>query len=88
MGADGNVVIWRDDEVRAIWPDCDALFACIPTHYADTLDGTIYHHCYYGDGTVGWLDDYYVRDDVDEQRLLDFIDWLEANEHAWWEVWT
>ena len=89
MGADGSITIWRDKDVREVWPDCDELFACLPTHYKDTLDGTEYHHCFIGDcPSINWLNDYYMRANVSEERLLKFIDWLEDNEAACWEVWT
>ena len=92
MGADGHIKIWRDDAVRAEFPDCDALFYCLPTHYADELDGVKYHHVYWGDNLwVGWddPDDWYdhAPDTPPKERIQAFCKWLDAN-GTHWEVWT
>lgn len=91
MGADGHIQIWRDDVVRAAWPDCDALFDCLPTHYADELDGVKYHHVYRGDSYATEWDDpgewYDSSGEVDTARLQEFVDWLNARSTDW-EVWT
>lgn len=91
MGADGHIKIWRDDEVRAEFPDCDRLFGHLPTHYADMLDGTKYHHCYWGDGMWSdWRDeaDWYTEDGSDLlPRMREFVKWLHAH-GTHWEVWT
>ncbi|HSW83506.1 MAG TPA: hypothetical protein VLH12_08530 [Usitatibacter sp.] len=70
MGADGHITIWRDDKVREAFPDCDRLFGCLPTHYADDLDGVLYHHCYHGDNLMAdWSDasDWFVFGEWDAQ---------------------
>lgn len=91
MGADGHIQIWRDETVRAQFPDCDQLFACLPTHYADELDGVKYHHCYWGDNLWSdWTDQhewYTDKDSPDRERLTEFVTWLEKN-GTHWEVWT
>jgi len=99
MGAEGNIIIWRDDIVRRKWPDCDELFRHIPTHYLDELDGIKYHHCYWGDNLYvdwgyekDWYVDYYkdgkgiIKHNI-KNRLIEFVEWLEANGTTW-EVWT
>lgn len=94
MGADGHIKIWRDDVVRAQFSDCDTLFACLPTHYTDKLDGVKYHHCYWGDNLWGdWRseDEWYLHNAndklVDKARVAEFVLWLDAN-GTHWEVWT
>lgn len=87
MGADGHILIWEDAKVRAEFTDCDELFRKIPTHYQDGLNGTLYHHCYWGDNLsvdwechMDWFGGY-------DSRLADFVKWLAANGTEW-EVWT
>lgn len=94
MGADGHIIIWRDDKVREQFPDCDELFRLLPTHYTDHLDGVKYHHCYWGDNLpVDWEseDDWYIFSHPDrdhlEVRLREFCNWLSKNGTSW-EVWT
>ncbi len=102
MGADGHIRIWRDDEVRAAFPDCDELFAAIPTHYADELDGTTYHHVYWGDGLdccwsheLDWCVEPYRPQTAEEKaqryakldRVREFVAWLRPR-GTHWEVWT
>ena len=91
MGADGHIRIWRDDEARAAFPDCDRLFNVLPTHYVDTLDGVKYHHCYVGDNLcVYWneIGDCYVGfGGVTKEELEPFIGWLKRHGESW-EVWT
>jgi hypothetical protein len=90
MGADGHIIIWKDEEVREEFPECDKLFECLPTYYRDELDGNVYHHCYWGDNLwLDWTDneDWYLEEDIDIDNLRDFVVWLE--EHGThWEVWT
>lgn len=94
MGADGHIKIWRDDEAREAFPDCDELFECLPTHYVDNLDGVKYHHCYWGDNLwVQWdeVGDWYLFGEKDTEenraRLKEFCEWLHRN-GTHWEVWT
>ena len=104
MGADGHIRIFRDDKVREAFPDCDELLACIPTHYADVLDGTSYHHVYWGDNLyVDWSDeaDWYVSPYSEESATPDELEKKKvmkarlrelcdwiAKNSTWWEVWT
>ena len=89
MGADGHIIIWKDEDVRKEWPDCDDLFSCLPTHYEDTLNGIKYHHCYWGDNLyISWSEDWFARDGMDERRIAAFANWLYDNYEAEWEVWT
>lgn len=103
MGADGHIAIWRDDKVRERFPNCDDLFGSIPNHYADELDGTKYHHVYWGDNQCvywdseeDWLVSPYWPKTPEEKAarheackpLREFVAWLEANMAAQWEVWT
>jgi hypothetical protein len=95
MGADGHIKIWRDDKVRAEWPDCDELFEEISTHYVDMLDGVKYHHCYHGDNIYDkwWYLDlpqlrkYSQKPPEYFDRLVLFANWLYDNGTEW-EVWT
>lgn len=57
MGADGHIVIWRDDVVRREFPECDELFWHLPNHYAHELDGVLYHHCYGDERFLTWWSD-------------------------------
>ena len=95
MGADGHIDIWADEKVRAEWPDCDELFGFLPTHYKHYLEGKLYHHLYVGDNLgVNWTDEYdwYVlpteEPEVGRERLRSFVEWLDRNQDATWEVWT
>lgn len=94
MGADGHIKIWRDETVRAQFPDCDTLFECLPAYYSDMLDGVKYHHCYWGDNLFSdWRceTDWYIPSDddkaVSEDRLVEFVAWLDKH-GTHWEVWT
>ena len=74
MGADGHIHIWKDEDVRTEFPDCNELFACLPTHYVNELDGTRYHHCYFGDNI--WVyyadeEDWYLPHDWVKERTND-----------------
>lgn len=104
MGADGHIMIWRDDVVREAFQNCDELFACLPTHYTNELDGVKYHHCYWGDNL--WVEywdegDWYVPPYVESNATPEAIEAKRVKKEmlkgfvAWlekngthWEVWT
>ena len=91
MGACGFITIWKDEKVREQWPDCDELFSCLPTHYKHELDGKFYHHLYEGSNLMyswAFFDDWYFFKEINVDRLRKFVEWLERNYDAGWEVWT
>lgn len=87
MGADGHILIWRRDRVKATFPDCEELFSQIPTHYLDELDGVQYDHVYWGDNLMDhWTDSY----GEPSERMKEFLHWLQRKDAnpTEWEVWT
>lgn len=88
MGADGHIQIWRAEMVRAAWPNADELFGQLSSHYTHELCGVMYDHCYYGDNIYEpWDSMVYAAEDRQEE-VKRFVDWLENNTDATWEVWT
>ncbi|HDY67651.1 MAG TPA: hypothetical protein ENH85_07665 [Candidatus Scalindua sp.] len=92
----GLIEIWKHDDVLKIYPDCDKLFQYIPTHYKHILGDTVYHHCYsytinvWAGVLISWTTSVFPTkkklDRKTEARLSRFIDWLDKNRTAVWEV--
>lgn len=89
MGADGHILIWRRERVKAAWPDCEELFRNIDTHYLDVLDGVEYDHVYWGDNLMNCWWEHYETDPAKKERLDAFCKWLQYESNpTHWEVWT
>lgn len=90
MGANGNITIWNDAEVRNVFVNCDEMFLKLPTYYSDTLDGIVYHHCYEDDNQFcSWFHepDWYSVSDDQKNDMRVFVQWL-LDHGTTWEVWT
>lgn len=78
------LLLWRDYDVRQVFPDCDNLFARLQTHHSNYIEGVLYHRC--------CVDSFVTLEALinnkgltadETQKMHEFVKWLMINAIEW-----